>query len=265
MTLGATGAPVPSTPMRTTLARPLALAALSFAAAATAFAGSAIAHPAPDPHVHLDATDAVVTAPATAVTRTLSPVQGCQTLLANGKGDCTVVKTANGDLVVTVEPGKRIDDVLVSRPWTVNVYRRSATVPDGWELALATHPELDDPGPLYAAVTAKAADVTGDGKDELLLGYRNEGTGMILDLDIIGTDDAGTPRVLAHDDLYKGNVVLRRGRLVTYTPDYRETDANCCPTWIVRDVLRYEDGRFTADQVARVRTEHADVPPSQLG
>ena len=98
---------------------------------------------------------------------------------------------------------------------------------------------MNEPGPLYAAVTAKAADVTGDGKDELLLGYRNEGTGMILDLDIVGTDAAGAPRVLAHDDLYKGNVVLRHGRLVTYTPDYKKTDANCCPTWIVRDVLRY--------------------------
>jgi hypothetical protein len=251
--------------MRKTLVRPLALAVLSLGAVTTAFAGPAVAHPAPEPHVHLDASGAVVTTPVTPVTRTLSPVQGCQTLLANGTGDCTVVKTANGDLVVTVEPGKRIDDVLASRPWTVNVYRRSATVPDGWELALATQPEMNEPGPLYAAVTAKAADVTGDGKDELLLGYRNEGTGMILDLDIVGTDAAGAPRVLAHDDLYKGNVVLRHGRLVTYTPDYKKTDANCCPTWIVRDVLRYDGGQFTADQVERVRTKHADVPPSQLG
>ena len=30
-------------------------------------------------------------------------------------------------------------------------------------------------------------------------------------------------------------------------------------------VLRYDDGQFTADQVERVRTKHADVPPSQLG
>ena len=98
--------------MRKALVRPLALAALSLGAVTTAFAGPAAAHPAPEPHVHLDASGAVVTTPVTPVTRTLSPVQGCQTLLANGTGDCTVVKTANGDLVVTVEPGKRIDDVL---------------------------------------------------------------------------------------------------------------------------------------------------------
>jgi hypothetical protein len=251
--------------MRKTLVRPVALAALSLGAVATAFTGPAAAHPAPEPHVHLDASGAVVSTPLAPVTRTLSPVQGCQTLLANGKGDCTVVQTANGDLVVTVEPGKRIDDVLASRPWTVNVYRPSANVPDGWELALATQPEVNEPGPLYAAVTAKAADVTGDGKDELLLGYRNEGTGMILDLDIVGTDATGAPRVLAHDDLYKGNVVLRGGRLVTYTPDYKKTDGNCCPTWIVRDVLRYDGGGFTVVQVERVRTKRADIPPSQLG
>ena len=33
--------------------------------------------------------------------------------------------------------------------------------------------ELGEVGPLYATVTAKAADVTGDGYDELLLGYRD--------------------------------------------------------------------------------------------
>ncbi len=247
------------------LVRPVALAALAVAATVTAFAAPASAHPGPPGHQHLDTTDAVVRTPDTVVTRTLSPVQGCQTLLANGKGDCTVVQTAHGDLVVTVEPGRRIDDVLASRPWTVNVYRPSATVPDGWELALATHPEMGESGPLYAAVTAKAADITGDGRDELLLGYRNEGTGMILDVDLIGTDTDGTPRVLGHDELYKGSVVVRDGRLVAYTPVYKKVDANCCPTWVARDVLSYDDGKFSVDRISRVRTKDANVPASQLG
>jgi hypothetical protein len=175
------------------------------------------------------------------------------------------VETANGRLVVTVEPGKRIDDVLASRPWTVTVYRPSATVSDGWDVALTTRPELGEAGPLFAAVTARAADITGDGADELLLGYRNEGTGQILDLDVVGTDNDGSPRVLAHDDLYKGSVVFRGGRLVAYTPVYRQRDANCCPTWIARNVLRYDDGEFSVDRVERVRTKRADVPRSQLG
>jgi hypothetical protein len=252
--------------MRKPLVRPLALVALPLALVATALSTPAAAHPSPRPHSHvLDSTDAVVTPPDSVTTRTLAPVQGCRTLLATGEGDCAVVHTANGDLVVTVEPGERIDDVLASRPWTVSVYRPSATVPDGWELALATRPELDEPGPLYAAVTARAVDVTGDGEDELLLGYRNEGTGGILDLDVVGTKGDGTPRVLAHDDLYKGSVVFRDGKLVTFTPVYQPADANCCPTWVARDVLRYDDGAFRVQRIDRVKTEQADVPASQLG
>lgn len=252
--------------MRTPSLRPLALVVLPLALVATALAAPAAAHPSPRPHSHvLDSSDAVVAPPDTITTRTLAPVQGCRTLLAAGDGDCAVLNTANGDLVVTVEPGERIDDVLASRPWTVSVYRPSATVPDGWELALATRPELDEPGPLYAAVTARAADVTGDGEDELLLGYRNEGTGAILDLDVVGIEADGTPRVLAHDDLYKGSVVFRDGKLLAFTPVYKRADANCCPTWIARDVLRFDDGAFRVERIERVKTKQADVPASQLG
>jgi hypothetical protein len=120
-------------------------------------------------------------------------------------------------------------------------------------------------GPLYAAVTAKAVDVTRDGKDELVVGYRSEGTGMILDVDIVGTDPDGSPRVLAHDQLYKGSAVFRHGRLVAWVPVYRRTDANCCPTWIERDVLEYRDGGFTVETGRRVRSRRVDVPASELG
>lgn len=213
----------------------------------------------------LDASDAVLTAAPDPITRTLSPVQGCQVLLDNGDGDCAVVRTANGDLVVTVEPGPRLDDILASRPWTVRVYRPSSDVPEGWRVALSTLPVDGDDGPVYAGVTAKAVDVTGDGHDELIVGYRSEGTGMILDVDIVATEADGTPRVLAHDQLYKGNVVFRHGRLVSYAPVYRAADANCCPKWIRRDVFRYRDGRIRVDRGPRVRARGADLPASELG
>ena len=89
----------------------------------------------------LSADDAVLEPPATPVVETLQPVQGCRALLDTGRGDCTVVRAADADLVVTVEPGRRIDDILVTRPWTVRVYRPAPGVPDGWELALATRSE----------------------------------------------------------------------------------------------------------------------------
>jgi hypothetical protein len=246
--------------MRNALVRPLALAGLSCALVASVLAGPSAARGR-----DLDPSGAVVTPPDTVTTRTLSPVAGCRTLLVTGEGDCAVVDTAHGELLVTVEPGERIDDVLASRPWTVTVSRPSATVPDGWDVALVTHPTDGETGPLYAAVTARAADVTGDGADELLLGYRHEGTGMILDLDIVGTEADGTPTVLAHDELYKGSVVLRDGRLTAYTPVYRTRDANCCPTWIAREVLRDRNGELRFDRVERVKTDQVDVPSSDLG
>jgi hypothetical protein len=212
----------------------------------------------------VDGSNAILGTPPEVVTRSLSPVQGCQVLLDSGDGDCTVVHTEHGDLVVTVESGPRVDDVLVSRPWIVRVYRPAVAVPDGWELALSTRPEDGDVGPVLAGVAAKAVDVTGDGHDELVIGYRSEGTGDILDVDIVGTDEAGTPAVVVHDQLYKGNVIFKNGRLISYAPVYRKMDANCCPTSIERDVLRYRDGVFHFHEGRRVPTHEAVIPASQL-
>lgn len=239
------------------------------ASALVVFAALAVSTPAgakgADGGRTLSADHAVLGVPTESVVRALAPTQGCHVLLDSGEGDCTVVQTAHGDLVVTVEPGPAIDDALVSRPWTVRVYRPSSAIPDGWEVALATRPEGNDPGPLYAQVTAKVADVTGDGHDEVVLGYRSEGTGQILDFDVVGTDPDGTPRVLAHDQVYKGNVRTRGGKLVTYAPVYRRSDANCCPTWIERDDITFRAGAFHVRKVWKVPSKQAHVPPSDVG
>jgi len=122
----------------------------------------------------LTAHGAIVRAPRTSVTKPLQPDQGCQVLLDAGTGDCAVLETAHGELVFTIEAGPYESDVLVSRPWTVRVYRASKTVPNGQEVVLATRAQGTEPGPLFANVTGKVADVTGDGKDDLVLGYRSD-------------------------------------------------------------------------------------------
>ena len=213
----------------------------------------------------LTARHAILRVPVDRVTRTLSPVQGCQVLLDTGDGDCVVVETAKGQLVVTAEPGPPVEEGLVSRPWIVRVYEPSADIPDGWVIALSTRPAGADPGPLYANVTVFAADVTGDGADEVLFGYRSEGTGQILDVDIVGTGRDGAPLVLAHDQLYKGSLLARHGRIVTYTPVYRANDPNCCPTWIERDTIRFRNGAFRVQAGPRTPTARANQPPGDLG
>ncbi len=210
----------------------------------------------------LSADDAVLREPVDSVVRVLEPFQGCQVLLDSGEGDCAVVDTANGQLVFIVEAGERFDNVLVSRPWIVRIYRPVGD--DQWEVALATRPQGNDPGPVYADVKAEVGDVTGDGEPELLVGYRSEGTGQILDVDIVGTADNGAPVVLAAMQLYKGTAKIKHGTLVTWTPVYRRADANCCPTWIRRDVVRFVDGGFAVDPGPKVPTKQANIPPGDF-
>ena len=209
---------------------------------------------------------AVLRPPRDELIRELSPVQGCQILLDAGDGDCAAVTTANGQFVFTVEAGPRVDDVLVSRPWVVRVWQ-ATSVPDHadeWKVVLATRPQGSDPGPVYADVKAVVGDVTGDGQPELLVGYRSEGTGQILDLDIVGTTKRGTSTVLAHEQLYKGSAKIKDGSLVTWEPVYRKAEANCCPSWIRRDVVHFRGGAFVVQHGPKVPTARAHTPPGDF-
>jgi hypothetical protein len=194
----------------------------------------------------------------------LAPNSGCQTLLVAGTGDCGVVHATGGDLVFTVEPGPPPQDGLVSRPWTVTIYRASLSVPNGWQVTLVTSPNRGDPAPVYANVTARTADLTGDGHQTLLVGYRAEGTGEILDMDVvIGT--ATGPRVAGHREFYKGVVQILPGRLVTYAPIYRARDGNCCPSFTERDEIRYRAGSFVLSTGPRAPARSVNIPPGDLG
>jgi len=197
-------------------------------------------------------------------TVTRAPTAGCQTLLRTGSGACGMVRAAGGDLVFTVEPGPLLQHGLASRPWTVTIWRSSPSVPNGWEVALVASAAGNEPGPLYANVTAKTADLTGDGHQSLLIGYRAEGTGEILDLDIVVGTPTG-PRVSAHAELYKGIVQIRPGQLVTYTPIYRSSDGNCCPSFTERNEIRYRRGRFVVSAGPRLPTRGVNISPGDLG
>lgn len=206
-----------------------------------------------------------VLVPADGGAAVLPPTQGCRILLAAGDGDCGVLAAAAGTLLFTIEAGPRIDEVLVSRPWTVRVYRPDDAVRDGWVIALTTPPAGDDAGPSFANVTAVITDVTGDGADELVIGYRSEGTGGFLDFEVVGTGQDGAPQVLLHERLAKGVVAVEPGRLVTYGAEYRRRDPTCCPTWIRRSATRFVDGELRLGPGSRLRTRDAEIPPGELG
>jgi hypothetical protein len=246
--------PDPSSPSRLGVA--LAVGLLSLAAL-TGPAGAS-----GDTQLRADGT--LLHPPRAPRTVTLTSTTGCQTLLAAGTGDCGVVHATGGDLIFTVEPGPPLQDGLVSRLWTVTIYRASRSVPNGWQVALVTSPQPGDPGPEYANVTARTADLTGDGHQTLLVGYRAEGTGEILDMDIVVGTATG-PRVAGHREFYKGVVQILPDRLVTYAPIYRARDGNCCPSFTERDEIRYRMGSFVLSTGPHVPTRSVNIAPGDLG
>ncbi|HSO94972.1 MAG TPA: hypothetical protein VLV81_02915 [Acidimicrobiia bacterium] len=222
------------------------------------------AGPASARDVRLVPSGTLLRAPSTTPTVTVTPATGCQSLLRTGTGDCGVVHAAGGDLVFTVEAGPVAQDGLVSRPWTVTIYRAAPSVPNGWQAALVTRAPGSDPAALYANVTAKPADLTGDGHQSLVIGYRAEGTGEILDLDIVVGTPKG-PRVAVHSQFYRGVIQIAPGHLVTYVPIYRTRDGNCCPSFTERDEIRNRKGRFVLTTGPRFPTRTVDIPPGDLG
>jgi hypothetical protein len=214
--------------------------------------------------VQLRSNGTLLRAPPVARTVTLSLDAGCRALLPAGTGDCGVVHATGGDLLFTVVSGPPVEDGLVARPWTVAIYRVSPSVPNGWQLALVTGPQGSDPGPVFANVTAKSADLAGDGHQSLVVGYRAEGTGEILDMDIV-TGAAAGPRVAAHREFYKGVVQILPGHLVAYAPIYLARDGNCCPQFTQLEDIRYRNGQFWLSAGPRRPTRRVNIPPGDLG
>jgi hypothetical protein len=196
----------------------------------------------------------------------LSPDVGCRTLLATGEGDCGVLTTRSGQVLFVIDKGEKIDDVLASRPWVVRVFVPDPAVADGWRPVLSTVAgSAAEPGPLFANVEAVATDLTGDGADELVLGYRSEGTGGFLNVEVLGVGRQGAPSVVLSTLLAKGVVDIRKARLVTHSAEHEAGDGNCCPTFTQRASTKVVDGELVLSEGKRLRTRAVNFPESDLG
>jgi hypothetical protein len=190
-------------------------------------------------------------APSSPDTRQIDAEQACRTFLETPAGQCDIVMMAGGNALWTLDalPGSGTGE----QAWHLGIRTRSKAMPDGgWDVALALP---GNPEPLFANVAVKAADVTGDGRPELLVGYRSGGTGQFEAYDVVTYEQGKSLEVAAHrQQLHKGSVALDGTTIVDYSAD--ESSPECCPTTARRTAIVYRDGEFRV-------TEVGDVPIDQ--
>ena len=190
-------------------------------------------------------------APPSPDTRQIDPEQACRTFVETPGGQCEIVMMAGGNALWTLDalPGTGTGEQI----WHVRIRARSKSMPDGgWDVALAL-PQTPDP--LFANASVKAADVTGDGRPELLVGYRSGGTGQFEAYDVVTYEQGKQLEVAAHRQrLHKGSVALEGTTIVDYSAN--EQSPECCSTTARRTAIAFNGGEFRV-------TEAGDVPIDQ--
>jgi hypothetical protein len=186
-----------------------------------------------------------LTKPAHPDSRQIDPELACRTFVEAVDGNCDIVMMAGGNALWTVEP--IADGGSGERVWRVRIRVRSKTMPDGgWDVAL----QLPD-GARFANVSVVSHDVTGDGKPDLLVGYRSGGTGQFESYDVVTYDEGKPLAVIAHrEGLHKGSVSLGGSNIVDYSAD--EQSPECCPTRASRTVIAFEKNAFGVTGVSDV-------------
>jgi hypothetical protein len=191
------------------------------------------------------ANGAELTKPANPETRQIDPELACRTFLETPGGTCEIVMMAGGNALWTVEPRDGIG--TGEQTWRARIRVRSKTMPDGgWDAALQL-PE----NAIYANVAVRAHDVTGDGRPELLVGYRSGGTGQFESYDVVTYESGKQLEVPAHrEGLHKGSVALDGTTIVDYSAE--EESPECCPTRARRTAIAFANGVFRVTEVSEV-------------
>jgi len=182
---------------------------------------------------------------------------GCEKLIRPGySGDCGVATMAGGRTMWVLE-SKTVAGSAGAANFA-HVYTFSLDL-GGWvEQLRASDPQAR----LWSSIRVAAADLTGDGKPELLFAFHFLGSGSDLGLDIVVNAD-GVPVVAAHpDDAVHGSVVLSDGRIDQYLAQFPNGAPNCCPPFFLRRTIEYVDGSFRVTSVGKVKPDQ--VPPSGL-
>ena len=191
-----------------------------------------------------------------AVTAAPSNVPCTALVTAGTLGDCGEVPVAGQRVIWVVEQA--------TTPTGAPAFaaRISTYVPDegGWVQWL----EASDPaGERWSDVNVLAADLTGDGVPELLVGFRSIDEAQTLAYDIVGYSESAVPEVLAHPDpATRGSVIVSAGTIQEYSAQYPNDEPVCCPPSYLRRTIAFEDSFFRV--VGSEAVVVTALPPSQL-
>ena len=133
------------------------------------------------------------------------------------------------------------------------VFRR--LVGNQWTVALSA---ADDDGVEFAGIVVRVEDVSGDGRPDIVFGIRHQGTGQILELDVVEAPG----QVTLHRELDKGTAAVAPGQLEDWAAQFGPEDPNCCPSSFLHTVIRVEGGAWRA--VAQEQVDPNSQPPGDF-
>ena len=178
----------------------------------------------------------------------------CSTLVsASDGGDCGSVNAGTTKVIWTVDGQPTLGS---AGDLAVHLFTYS-TDSGGWV------EQMSAGGGSWQSIKVVAADLTGDGNDELLVGYRSPAEADKLEVDIVGFAQDGTPEILAHlDAATKGSIVIVGKAVTSYAAQYPNGEAVCCPPSYEESVIVFEAGSFRVAQTINVAP--SAVPRSVL-
>ncbi len=163
-------------------------------------------------------------------------------------GDCGEVTTDGGRKLVWF-----VSDHHSPGPTSIAIYGVvGANLVQTLELPSAVRPDED-------VAHVEAADLDGLPGQELVVGFRNIGTGGFLQLEVIGA--AGT--VVASDTVDQGRAIVAAGVIDTWAAQYGPSDPNCCPGTYVEQQIVFDAGSFRL-VTGRPRVRAASAPAGQF-
>jgi len=105
-----------------------------------------------------------------------------------------------------------------------------------------------------AEINVRTADLTADGKPEVVFGFHMTGSGSILAYDVVVDGPGDLAVVGAARGLSHGRATVETGKITDYEAKYPNNEPNCCPAFIQVAEVTYSGGEFR-----RVET-HQDDP-----